>query len=75
MENVEDEDNTGNNINKKWENIKAIIKEMKQHLTEKDESTETLNNRRYDKECKIAIEQMKKAREKWLIQGRRENEE
>jgi len=75
LEYVEDEDNTDNNINEKWENIKAIIKETKQQLTEKDESTETLNNRRYDEECKIAIEQMKKAREKWLIQGRRENEE
>jgi hypothetical protein len=29
----------------------------------------------YDEECKIAIEQMKKAREKWLIKRKRENEE
>ena len=41
LENMEDEDNSGNNINEKWENIKKIIKETKQQLTEKDESTET----------------------------------
>ena len=29
----------------------------------KGESTETLKNRWYDEECKIAIEEMKKARE------------
>jgi len=29
----------------------------------------------YDEECKFAIEEMKKAREKWLIKGRREKEE
>jgi len=29
LENVEDEDNIDNNINEKWENIKAIIKETK----------------------------------------------
>ena len=72
---MEDEDNIENNINEKWENIKLIIKETKQHLIEKDESTETLKNRWYDEECKIAIEEMKKAREKWLIKGRGENEE
>jgi len=72
---MEDEDNIENNINEKWENIKLIIKETKQHLIEKDESTETLKNRWYDEECKIAIEEMKKAREKWLIKGRRESEE
>jgi hypothetical protein len=75
LENMEDEDNTDNNINEKWENIKIIIKEAKQQRIEKDESTETLKNRWYDEECKIAIEEMKKAREKWLIEGRRENEE
>ena len=41
LENVEDEDND-NNINEKWENIKTLIKETKQQLIEKDESTETL---------------------------------
>ena len=56
MKNIEDEDNTDNNINEKWENIKAIIKETKQQLTEKDESTEILKNRTFDEECKIAIE-------------------
>jgi hypothetical protein len=34
-----------------------------------------LKNRWYDEEHKIAIEEMKKAIEKWLIKGRRENEE
>ena len=38
---MEDEDNTDNNINEKLENIKTIIKETKQQLTEKDKSTET----------------------------------
>ena len=64
---MEDEDNTDNNINEKWGKNKAIIKETKQQLTEKDESTEILKKRRYDEECKIIIEQMKKAREKMLI--------
>jgi deoxyribodipyrimidine photolyase len=32
-------------------------------------------NRWYNEECKIAIEEMKKAREKWLMKGKRENEE
>jgi len=41
---------------KKWENFKTIIKETKQQLIEKDESTETLKNKWYDEECKIAIE-------------------
>ena len=52
-----------------------IIKETKQQLIEMDESTETLKNRWYIEECKIAIEEMKNAREKWLMKGRRENEE
>jgi phosphopantetheine adenylyltransferase len=52
-----------------------IIKETKQRLIEKDESTETLKNRWYDQECKIAVEEMKKAGERWLIKGIRENEE
>jgi len=74
LENMEDEDSIDNNINNKWEN-KTIIKETKQQLTEKDESTETLKNRWYNKECKIAIEEMKRPREKWLLKGRRENEQ
>jgi len=57
------------------ENIKTIIKETKQQLIEKDEGTETFTKKRYDEECKFAIEEMKKAREKWLIKGRREKEE
>jgi preprotein translocase subunit SecD len=40
-----------------------------------DEDTGTFNNKWYDEECKFAIEEMKKAREKWLIKGRREKEE
>jgi hypothetical protein len=27
----------------------------------------------YIEECKIAIEEMRKAREKWLMKGRKEN--
>jgi len=46
---------------KNGRNIKIIIKETKQQRIEKDESTQTLNNRQYDEECKIAIEEMKKA--------------
>jgi len=44
LENVEYEDHIDNNINEKLENIKTIIKETKQQLIEKDESTETLKN-------------------------------
>ena len=72
---MEDEDNSDNNINDKWENIKTIIKETKQQLIEKDGSTETLKNRWYNKEYKIAIDEIKKVTGKWLIKGRRENEE
>ena len=35
LENLGDEDNIDNNINKKWENIKTIIKETKQQFIEK----------------------------------------
>ena len=52
---MEDEDNIDNNINEKWENIKTIIKEIKQCLIEKDESTKILKNRWYDEKCKISI--------------------
>jgi len=45
LENMEDEENMENNISEKWENIKIIIKETKQQQMEKDESTQTLNNR------------------------------
>jgi hypothetical protein len=72
---MDDEDDTHKTIYEKWESIKTIIKETKQQLTEKDGSTETLRNKWYDEECKISIEEMKKARKKWLIKGRRENEE
>ena len=36
---------------------------------------EHLKNRWHDEECKIAIKEIKKAREKWLIKGKREDEE
>jgi len=65
LENMED-DNIDNNINKKWEN-KTVIKETKQQLIEKNEITETVKNRWYDEECKISMEEMKRARAKWLI--------
>jgi len=74
-ENLVNEDSIDNNIIEKWENIKTIIKETKQQLTEKDEGTETFKNKWYDEECKFATEEMKEAREKWLIKGRREKEE
>ena len=32
LENMEDEDNSDNNINEKWDNTKRIIKETKQEL-------------------------------------------
>ena len=72
---MDDEDTIDNNINEIWENIKTIIKEIKQQLIEKDEGTETFKNKWYEEECKFSIEEMKKAREKWLIKGRREKEE
>ena len=60
---------------KKQENVKTIIKETKQQLIEKDEGTETFQNKRYEEECKFATEEIKKAREQQLIKGRREKEE
>ena len=42
LENMKDDDNIDNNISEKWENIKTIIKETKQQLVKKEESTETL---------------------------------
>jgi hypothetical protein len=71
LENWDNEDIIHNNINERWESITTIIKGTKQQLIEKDESIETLKNKWYDEECKFAIEEMKKAREKWLIKGRR----
>jgi hypothetical protein len=72
LENLDNEDSIDNNIK---ENIKTIIKETKQQLIEKDESTETFKNKWYDEECKFATDEMKKAREKWLIRGRRDKKE
>jgi hypothetical protein len=48
-------------------NGKTIIKETIQQLIEKDE---TFKKKWYDDECKFSIEEMKKAREKWLKEGR-----
>jgi hypothetical protein len=45
VENMDDEDNIDNNINGKWKCMKTIIKETKQQLIEKDESTEALKNK------------------------------
>jgi len=64
LENMDDDDNIDNNINEKCENIKTIIKETKQQLIEQDERAEKLKIRCYDEECKIALEEMKKAGEK-----------
>jgi len=75
LKNLDDEDSMVNNINEKWGDIKTIIMETKQQLIEKDEGIETFKNKWYDEECKFAIEEMKKVREKWLIKGRREKEE
>jgi hypothetical protein len=72
VDNLDDEDSIDNNINEKWENIKTINKKTKQQLIEKDEGTETFKNKWYDEECKFAIEEMNKARERWLIKGKRE---
>jgi len=71
LEKLGDEDSIDKNIDEKWENIKTIIKETKQELKGKDEGTETSKNKLYNEECKSAIEEIKKAREKWLIKGRR----
>jgi hypothetical protein len=62
-------------IDGKWENIKTIIKETKQKIIEKDGGAEKLRNQWYNEECKTAIEEMKRARERWLIKGRRESEQ
>ena len=75
LENFGNEDSIDNNINEKCENIKTTTKETKQQLVEKDERTETFKNNWYDEECKFAIQEMKKARENWLIKGRMKKEE
>ena len=69
LQNLDDEDCIGNNINEKWENIKTTTKETKQQLIERVEGTEKFKNKWYNEGCKFAIEEMKKAREKWLIKG------
>jgi hypothetical protein len=74
LENLDNESSI-DDINEKWENIKTIIKKPKQQLIEKDEGTETFKNKSYNEECKFAIKEMMKAREQWLIKGRREKEE
>ena len=74
LENLDDDGSIDNNINEKWEN-NTVMKETKQQLVEKDEGTETFQNKWCNEECKFAIEEMKTARERWLIKGRREKEE
>ena len=69
LQNLDDEDFIGNNINEKWENIKTTTKETKQQLIERVEGTETFKKKWYNEGCKFAIEEMKKAIEKWLIKG------
>jgi hypothetical protein len=49
--------------------------EAKQQLIKKDEGTKTFKNKWYDEKCKFAKEEMQKARDKWLVKGRREKEE
>jgi hypothetical protein len=66
LENMDDEVDSDKIIDDKWESITTITKETKQHLIGKGGSTEILRNKWYDEECKIAIEEMNKAREKWL---------
>jgi hypothetical protein len=39
------------------------------------EAQKHLEKKLNDEECKVTIEEMKKAREKWLMKRRRENEE
>jgi hypothetical protein len=51
---------------KNGEKYRTRIKETNQRLIEK-EGRETVKNKWYDEECKCAIVEMKKAREKWLI--------
>ena len=61
---------------KNGKTLKQELRKLrKQQLIEKEEGKETFKNKWYDEECKLAIEEMKKAREKWLINGRREKEE
>jgi len=62
LENVDDEDSIDNDFKEKGENIKTRIKETKQQLIEKEKGIDTFNNRWYDEECKLAIEEMKKAK-------------
>jgi hypothetical protein len=75
LTNVEEEGDADKIIDGKWEYIKTIIKETKQKIMEKDGGAKRLRNQLYDEECKTAIDEITRAREKWLIKGRRENEE
>jgi hypothetical protein len=68
---LDDENNIDTNINEKWENIKRVVKEAKQQFIENNEGIGTFKNKWYNEECKFAIEEMKKTREKWLVKGRR----
>jgi len=73
LENLDEEDSMDNNMNEKWENIKAIIKETKQQLIENGEGTDAFKNKWCNEGCKFAIEEIKKARQKRLTKGRRKS--
>jgi hypothetical protein len=75
LANRDDEDDTDRTVGGKRDSIKRIIKGNKWQLIEKDGSMETCRNKWYNEECKIAVQEMKKAREMWLMKGRRENED
>jgi hypothetical protein len=62
-----EEGDTDNTTDGKWENIKTLIKETKQKFIEKDGGAERLRNQWYEEECKTAIEEIKRARDRWLI--------
>jgi hypothetical protein len=70
LANRDDEDDTNRTVGGKWDSITTIIMGTKQ-LIEKDGSLETFRNKWYNEECKIAVQEMKKAREMRLMKGRR----
>jgi hypothetical protein len=44
---------------------------IKQQHVEKNETTEIFKNKWYNEECKFSIEEMKRAREKWLVKEKK----
>jgi hypothetical protein len=61
---------------KYWKNGKTLKQSRKPNrsLKERMKAQKPLK-KWYDEECIFAIEEIKKAREKWLIKGRREKED